>query len=171
MLPHPMDINTVCEVRGILVDDTFGRHTFIRAAGRGPETQWQRFSMFHLTEHGTREDAAGHLFYLPPAVGKVAGECADRASEFHARRDGEHGVGRGVDGALTDRARCERIRNHGADERAAPYVGRRERAHSLLGHDGSSQLDSVHSRQTFTFWISPERIISVATRAVASAVL
>jgi len=71
MLPHPMDINTVCEVRGILVDDTFGRHTFIRAAGRGPETQWQRFSMFHLTEHGTREDAAGHLFYLPPAVGKV----------------------------------------------------------------------------------------------------
>ena len=28
-------------------------------------------SRFHLTEHGTREDAAGHLFYLPPAVGKV----------------------------------------------------------------------------------------------------
>src|ERR1700730_6839510 len=25
-------------------------------------------------------------------------------------------------------------------------VGGRERAHSLLGHDGSSQLDSVHSR-------------------------
>ena len=38
MLPHPMDINTVCEIRGILVDDTFGRHTFIRPAGRGPET-------------------------------------------------------------------------------------------------------------------------------------
>jgi len=71
MLPHPMDINTVCEVRGILVDDTFGRHTFIRAAGRGPETQWQRFSMFHLTEHGAREDAAGNLFYLPPVAGKV----------------------------------------------------------------------------------------------------
>jgi len=66
-----MDTNTVCAVRGILVDDTFGRHTFIRAAGRGPETQWQRLSMFHLTEHGRREDAAGHLFYLPPAVGKV----------------------------------------------------------------------------------------------------
>jgi hypothetical protein len=71
MLPHPMDINTVCEVRGILVDDTFGRHTFIRAAGRGPETQWQRFAMFHLTEFGTRDDAAGNLFYLPPAAGKV----------------------------------------------------------------------------------------------------
>jgi hypothetical protein len=71
MLPHPMAVNTVCEVSGILVDDTFGRHTFIRAAGRGPETAWQRFAMFHLTERGTRPDAAGSLFYLPPAAGKV----------------------------------------------------------------------------------------------------
>jgi hypothetical protein len=71
MLPHPMPVNTVCEVRGILVDDTFGRHTFIRAAGRGPETAWQRFAMFHLTEHGRRPDAAGNLFYLAPAAGKV----------------------------------------------------------------------------------------------------
>jgi hypothetical protein len=71
MLPHPMDINTLCEVRGILVDDTFGRHTFIRAAGRGPETAWQRFAMFHLTERGDRPDAAGNLFYLAPATGKV----------------------------------------------------------------------------------------------------
>src|SRR5262249_22826020 len=71
MLPHPMKINTLCEVRGILVDDTFGRHTFIRAAGRGPETAWQRFKMFHLTERGDRPDAAGNLFYLAPATGKI----------------------------------------------------------------------------------------------------
>jgi hypothetical protein len=71
MLPHPMDINTVAEVRGILVDDTFGRHTFIRAAGRGPETAWQRFAMFHLAEHGGRPETAGNLFYLVPAAGHV----------------------------------------------------------------------------------------------------
>ena len=71
MLPHPMDANTVCEVRGILIDDTFGRHTLIRAAGRGPETSWQRFAMFHLTEHGDRAAGAGNLFYLVPAAGKV----------------------------------------------------------------------------------------------------
>jgi hypothetical protein len=70
MLPHPMDINTVCEIRGILVDDTFGRHTFIRAAGGGPETAWQRFAMFHLTARGERS-AGGHRFYLVPAAGKV----------------------------------------------------------------------------------------------------
>jgi hypothetical protein len=71
MLPHPMEINTVCEVRGILVDDTFGRHTFIRAAAHGPEAAWQRFAMFHLTEHGDRADSRGNLFYLAPAAGKV----------------------------------------------------------------------------------------------------
>lgn len=26
MLPHPMPVNTHCEIRGIVVDDTFGRH-------------------------------------------------------------------------------------------------------------------------------------------------
>jgi hypothetical protein len=69
MLPHPMDVNTICEVRGILVDDTFGRHTFVRPAGRGPETQWQRFAMFHLAERQPRS-AALNRFYLVPAVGR-----------------------------------------------------------------------------------------------------
>jgi len=70
MLPHPMEINTVCEIRGILVDDTFGRHTFIRPAGRGPETSWQRWAMFHHTEKDQLRPAANR-FYLVPTVGKV----------------------------------------------------------------------------------------------------
>lgn len=70
MLPHPMDINTVCEIRGILVDDTFGRHTFVRPAGRGPETAWQRWAMFHLTEKN-QSRGAGNRFYLAPVLGKV----------------------------------------------------------------------------------------------------
>jgi hypothetical protein len=70
MLPHPMPINTVCEIRGILVDDTFGRHTFIRPAGRGSETLWQRWAMFHHTEKDRPWPSASR-FYLVPAVGKV----------------------------------------------------------------------------------------------------
>lgn len=70
MLPHPMEINTVCEIRGILIDDTFGRHTLIRPAGRGPETAWQRWAMFHLTEKDQEKPDASR-FYLVPGVGKV----------------------------------------------------------------------------------------------------
>jgi hypothetical protein len=69
MLPHPMDINTVCEIRGIVVDDTFGRHTFIRPAGKGPETLWQRWAMFHHTETGNQWPSTSR-FYLVPAVSK-----------------------------------------------------------------------------------------------------
>ena len=70
MLPHPMIINTVCDVSGILVDDTFGRHTFIRPAARGPESAWQRWAMFRLTERQpSRSDV--NRFYLAPAVSKV----------------------------------------------------------------------------------------------------
>jgi hypothetical protein len=70
MVPHPMDINTVCEIRGILVDDTFGRHTLIRPAGRGPETAWQRWAMFHHTEKDPSR-SSGNRFYLVPTAGKV----------------------------------------------------------------------------------------------------
>ena len=70
LLPHPMPINNVCEIRGIVVDDTFGRHTFIRPAGRGPATAWQRWAMFYHTEKDA-ERSASSRFYLVPGVGKA----------------------------------------------------------------------------------------------------
>lgn len=47
MLPYPMDINTLCEIRAMTVTDVFGQHTLIRPAGKGTEDQWQRWTMFH----------------------------------------------------------------------------------------------------------------------------
>ena len=70
ILPHPMPVNNVCEVRGIVVDDTFGRHTFIRPAGRGPATAWQRWAMFYHTEKDGGRTSSSR-FYLVPGVGKV----------------------------------------------------------------------------------------------------
>ncbi len=69
MLPHVMAVNTVCDICGIVVDDTFGRHTYVRPAGRARESEWQRFAMFHLTERSTRN--AANRFYLVPTVGKT----------------------------------------------------------------------------------------------------
>lgn len=70
MLPYPLDINTVCEIKGITITDVFGQHIFIRPAGRGSESQWQRWAMFHLTDasDSTRNTS---LFYLAPALPKV----------------------------------------------------------------------------------------------------
>lgn len=70
MLPYPMDINTLCEMKGITITDVFGQHILIRPAGRGSESQWQRWAMFHLTDtsDSTRDTS---LFYLAPALLKT----------------------------------------------------------------------------------------------------
>jgi hypothetical protein len=70
MLPYPMDINTLCEIKGITITDVFGQHTLIRPASRGSESQWQRWTMFHLTDasDATRDSS---LFYLAPTLTKV----------------------------------------------------------------------------------------------------
>jgi hypothetical protein len=70
MLPYPMDINTLCEMKGITITDVFGQHILIRPAGRGSESQWQRWAMFHLTDASdSKRDTS--LFYLAPALPKV----------------------------------------------------------------------------------------------------
>lgn len=67
MLPYPLLINTLCEIKGIVVTDVFGQHVLVRPAGHGPENNWQRWAMFHHTD---RSDASfdRSLFYLPPAL-------------------------------------------------------------------------------------------------------
>ena len=61
MLPHPMPVNTVCEVRGILVDDTFGRHTFIQ--GRRTRTRNRVAAVCHVSS-----DASAACGPAPPAT-------------------------------------------------------------------------------------------------------
>lgn len=70
MLPYPMDINTLCEIKGITITDVFGQLTLIRPAGRGSESQWQRWAMFHLTD-ATDSTRNTSLFYLAPTLPKV----------------------------------------------------------------------------------------------------
>ena len=70
VLPYELPINTVCEIRGIVVKDVFGQYSLVRPAVDDPESRWQDFAMFHQTER----DNATHgrsLFYLPPAVGQI----------------------------------------------------------------------------------------------------
>ena len=129
MLPHPMSINTVCEIRGIVVDDTFGRHTFIRPAGRGPETAWQRWAMFHHTDKDQARRTVNR-FYLVPAVGKT---CATREGLIWSATRWLYGLGRRkhcsfADGKeMSDRNRVQRGRK--ADTR----YGRLQQIGYVLG--------------------------------------
>lgn len=67
MLPFPMLFNSLCEVQGIVVTDVFGQETLIRSAGRGPETNWHRWTMFSHTNRAPN-DAASNKFYLASSI-------------------------------------------------------------------------------------------------------
>jgi hypothetical protein len=79
LLPYPMNINVLCEILGLTVTDVFGQHTLIRPAGRGPDSNWQRWVMFHHTDVNTR--SASSQFYLTPSIAKaVEGEPLERVA-------------------------------------------------------------------------------------------
>ena len=80
MLPYPLAINNVCEVKNIVITDVFGQHILIRPAGRGPESDWQRWAMFHHTDKSDVK-ANTNLFYLTPALTKtIEGDPLEQVS-------------------------------------------------------------------------------------------
>ncbi|MGF1599108.1 MAG: hypothetical protein ACFCVK_19670 [Acidimicrobiales bacterium] len=64
VLPIDLPVGSLTEVLGVVVTDSFGRHTLVEAAGSPPDQQWQRWSMFDLTA------AVGvdHRLFLAPAL-------------------------------------------------------------------------------------------------------
>ena len=67
MLPYPLQINTLCEIAGIVVTDVFGQHVLVRPAGSGPESDWQRWALFHHTDRNSAASGVSR-FYLAPAL-------------------------------------------------------------------------------------------------------
>ena len=47
MLPYPLAINNLCEIKGIVVKDVFGEYTFSSHPAKSRSEQWQRWAMFH----------------------------------------------------------------------------------------------------------------------------
>jgi hypothetical protein len=67
VIPYRMQINTLCEIKGLVVTDVFGDSTLVRAADEGAETSWQRLSMFNLSNKGLMGDY-NRQFFLPAAL-------------------------------------------------------------------------------------------------------
>ena len=63
-------MGSLARITGLEVTNNFGERSWIEAAGRGAEQDWQRWSMYALNTRGDVHAADERLF-LPPAVGKV----------------------------------------------------------------------------------------------------
>jgi hypothetical protein len=79
IVPYPMEVDTLCEIQGILVTDVFGYHTYIPpVSGTSvsvPDKQksWEKWSLFRhsMLEKNALSATPKHLFYLVPSLLKT----------------------------------------------------------------------------------------------------
>ncbi len=67
VLPYQLKINTLCEVKCIMVTDVFGQNILVEPTFKDPEMNWHEFACFRHTEIQNRTSPRNR-FYLPPSV-------------------------------------------------------------------------------------------------------
>lgn len=70
VVPYKLPVNTLCRVESLIVTDVFGERQLICAADEGEGDEWQRWSLFNLSN---RNDLEGHdrRFFLPSTVTSI----------------------------------------------------------------------------------------------------
>lgn len=81
LLPLELAVGTFTRVEGLVVTDVFGDRTLVRAADRGADADWQRWSMFRLDG----DDTSSMGLLLAPTL--TATMEAPPAEEVHFLRD------------------------------------------------------------------------------------
>ncbi len=67
VIPYNLPVNTLCEIKGLVITDVFGDRTLILAADEGEENNWQRWSMFNLSNLNEM-GRYNRQFFLPAAL-------------------------------------------------------------------------------------------------------
>jgi len=68
VVPYKLPVNTLCEVESLIVTDVFGERLLIGASDEGEENNWQRWSLFNLSNRG-EVGSYNRQFFLPSTVG------------------------------------------------------------------------------------------------------
>ncbi len=71
LFPVTMPAGSIANVRGMSVTNTFGERYWIKAAGSGPDDDWQRWSMFTLSKKGVDDQKADNSVLLLPSTGQI----------------------------------------------------------------------------------------------------
>src|SRR6185503_9928815 len=71
IVPFTAPAGSIATVRGVAVSNVFGERTWIEAAGRGDDEDWQRWAMFLNSIVGDEHRPADLSLMLPPAAQKV----------------------------------------------------------------------------------------------------
>ena len=70
LVPYDLEVGSLARVTGLVVTDSFGERTLVRAAGRGAGDDWQRWGLYHLSgSDGPPDDR----LFLAPALARSEG--------------------------------------------------------------------------------------------------
>jgi len=85
VLPVTLPLGGLTDVRGLVVTNVFGEQTWVEAAGRGADEDWQRWNMYTLAVHGTEDVPAQLGTVLLPVAPKV--QEGKPLEQIHLLRD------------------------------------------------------------------------------------
>jgi hypothetical protein len=71
LFPVTLPTGTVTRVRGLAVTNVFGEKTWVKAAGRGRDEDWQRWNMYTMAVRSDADVGADMRFVLLPTVPKI----------------------------------------------------------------------------------------------------
>ncbi|WP_280293967.1 hypothetical protein [Nocardia abscessus] len=68
LTPFTLPAGSIANIRGLAVTNVFGERTWVEAAGRGPDDDWQRWAMFLVSIQGKGDQSADLSLFVPPVV-------------------------------------------------------------------------------------------------------
>jgi hypothetical protein len=71
LVPYTLPAGSIARITGMAVTNVFGERTWVEAAGRGPDEDWQRWAMFLVNTKGEANEAADTSLLLLPTAPKV----------------------------------------------------------------------------------------------------
>ena len=71
LVPYTLPMGSIVRIKGMAVTNVFGERTWVEAAGRGPDDDWQRWAMFLVNIKGKGNEAADTSLLLLPTAPKV----------------------------------------------------------------------------------------------------
>jgi hypothetical protein len=71
LLPYTLPAGSIAKIQGMAVTNVFNERTWVEAAGRGADDNWQRWSIFTLNVEGQNNEPADTSMLLLPTVPKI----------------------------------------------------------------------------------------------------
>ncbi len=80
LFPYTMEAGNICEIKGMLVTDTFGDRHLVSAAGKSSDDDWQSWQLYNMSVKGTGGETDNRLVLIPALVKSLESEPLEQVN-------------------------------------------------------------------------------------------